>query len=169
MADKKSSVNLDVNCVCKDIVYDGNIELGKGNVIHPKSHFRTKGGPIHIGSYNIFEERVVIINERKEPLIIGDYNLFEVGTLIFSSNVGSNCNFQPRSQAEPGCKINDNCIIGPKCSIPSNLELPQNTVLYGTNKRRKHIPDVQMHQSLHVKHLSYLQEYLPKHNNCMHI
>jgi len=26
-----------------------------------------------------------------------------------------------------------------------------------------------MHQSLHVKHLSYLQEYLPKHNNCMHI
>ena len=33
---------------------------------------------------------------RKEPLIIGDYNLFEVGTLIFSSNVGSNCNFQPR-------------------------------------------------------------------------
>eukprot|EP00833_Pecoramyces_ruminatium_P006349 jgi/Orpsp1_1/1180381/evm.model.c7180000073156.2 len=84
----------------------------------------------------------IIYLNRKEPLVIGDYNLFEVGTIIASSNIGNNCNFQPRAQAEPGSKVNDNCVIGPKCSIPQNIELPQNTVLYGANKRRKHMPDV---------------------------
>jgi len=39
MADKKSSVNLDVNCVCKDIVYDGNIELGNYDSIVNKYKF----------------------------------------------------------------------------------------------------------------------------------
>lgn len=165
MAEKPNSINIDVNCVCKDIMFEGKIDLGKGNIIHPKAYFKTEGGPIHIGSYNIFEERVIIINDQKEPLYIGDYNLFEVGTIILSSNIGNNCNFQPRAQAEAGSKIGDNCIIGPKCVV-HNIELPPNTALYGPNKKRKYEPDVKMHQSLHLRHLSYLQEYLPKHNRC---
>ncbi|ORX77778.1 trimeric LpxA-like protein [Anaeromyces robustus] len=166
MAEKKNLANLEKNCVCKDIHFDGPIKLGKGNVIHPKAHLKSSGGPIYIGSYNIFEERVVIINERNDPLNIGDFNLFEVGTIIHNADIGSNCNFQPRAHAESDSKVQDNCIIGPKCLVPPKVELPQNTVLYGANKRRKHKPDVKMQQSLHLRHLTYLHEYLPKHNNC---
>ncbi|ORX56075.1 trimeric LpxA-like protein [Piromyces finnis] len=166
---EKQNLIPDKNCISRDIIYDGDIKLGKGNIIHPKAYFKTLGGPIIIGSYNIFEERVVIINERKEPLIIGDYNLFEVGTVIQSSNIGNNCNFQPRATAEDGSKIGDNCIIGPKCYVPTKTELPDNTTLYGANKRRKYIPIKDMQQNLHLRHLSYLHEYLPKHNRCMNL
>jgi len=38
----------------------------------------------------------LFMQSQKEPLYIGDYNLFEVGTIILSSNIGNNCNFQPR-------------------------------------------------------------------------
>lgn len=50
-----------------------------GTVLQPRCTILAMSGPIILGSNNIVEENVVIVNRLKQPMIIGDNNLFEVG------------------------------------------------------------------------------------------
>jgi acetyltransferase-like isoleucine patch superfamily enzyme len=65
----------------------GKVTFGEGCVVHPSCTIIAEGGDIHIGEYNIFEERVRIINRAKKDeqgklikrdMHIGNYNIFEV-------------------------------------------------------------------------------------------
>jgi len=66
-------------------------------VVHPSCSIIAEGGNIVIGEFNIFEERVKIINRArkdehgriiKKDMIIGNYNVFEVQSYIDSSDIG---------------------------------------------------------------------------------
>lgn len=49
----------------------------------------SEGGPITIGNYNIFEDKVIIINKSKtETMTIGNFNHFKEGAKIYNTNVG---------------------------------------------------------------------------------
>jgi len=50
-----------------------------GTVLQPRCTILAMSGPIILGSNNIVEENVVIVNRLKQPMVIGDNNLFEVG------------------------------------------------------------------------------------------
>jgi dynactin-6 len=51
------------NLICEGAFLQGNIILGHGNVLHPRSEIKSNNGPIVIGNDNIFEEQVLIENE----------------------------------------------------------------------------------------------------------
>lgn len=61
----------------------GKLNLGENNVFHCSIYLMSEGGPITIGNYNIFEDKVVILNKSKtEPMEIGSFNHFKEGAKI---------------------------------------------------------------------------------------
>eukprot|EP00842_Homolaphlyctis_polyrhiza_P002737 jgi/Hompol1/3464/HPOL_005231-RA len=70
------------------MVTGSSIDLGHDNVFHPlvKIIQGDDAGGIHIGSGNIFEEGVVIMNNRSD-VIIGDNNVFHTGCEYYTEAV----------------------------------------------------------------------------------
>nr|AAW26087.1 SJCHGC03086 protein [Schistosoma japonicum] len=65
--------------VCSECELSGEIIIGANTIIHPRARIIAEAGPIHIGSFNLIEEQVEIVN--KIPgftMKIGDHNVFEV-------------------------------------------------------------------------------------------
>lgn len=83
----------------------GLITFGDHCIVHPGCSIIAEGGDIHIGEYNIIEEKVRIINRIKKDengkpikrdMKIGSYNVFEVYTVIDSTDIGDMNEFQHR-------------------------------------------------------------------------
>ncbi len=74
-----------------------NIRFGAGCIVHPYATIKALGGDIYFGDYNIIEEKVEIINQKrndgkgqpiKKTMKIGNYNMFEVGASVDSTDIG---------------------------------------------------------------------------------
>ena len=72
----------------------------------------SEGGPIVIGNYNIFEDKVIILNKSKtEKMIIGSFNHFKEGARIYNTNVGSGNKFGINCHIDK-CYLENGNIIG---------------------------------------------------------
>ncbi|RKP06662.1 trimeric LpxA-like protein [Thamnocephalis sphaerospora] len=150
--------------VCQESQLTGNVSIGSGCVLHPKSCIIADVGPIVIGRNNIIEENVVIINRQKMPLIIGDENLFEVGAYVEGARVGSRNIFESRSRVVGATTVGNNCVIGIGCQTEVNETLSDCTVIFGGQlDRRLAKPDLTQ-MAVHARHLDYLRATLPKFN-----
>jgi dynactin-6 len=68
----------------------GEVEIGKGTVVHPSAKLLALCGPITIGENCLIEERVVIKNCTPDSVLsIGDSNCFRVGSIITSPFIGA--------------------------------------------------------------------------------
>ncbi|KAI8052253.1 trimeric LpxA-like protein [Syncephalis plumigaleata] len=151
--------------VCQDTHLTGNVSIGSGCVLHPKCSVIADVGPIVIGRNNIIEEGVVIINRNQMPLVIGDENIFEVGSFIEGAKIGSRNIFEARSRVVGATTVGNNCVIGIACQTDCNETIPDCTVIFGERlDRRISKPDPNQ-AALHLKHLEYLRDMLPKFNH----
>lgn len=67
----------------------GFVNIKKNNVFHSQVIFASEGGDINVGSYNIFEDKVIIHNiSSTETLNIGDMNYFKECSKIVSCQIG---------------------------------------------------------------------------------
>ncbi|CAG8547198.1 6137_t:CDS:10, partial [Dentiscutata heterogama] len=114
--------------VCQDTEMKGEIDIGSGTVLHPQCKILAESGPIIIGSNNIIEENVTIINKQPTPLIIGDENVFEVGCYVEGSKIGNKNIIEAKG---------DNCVIGAVCSTKKDEVIPNNTIIYGDHHNRR--------------------------------
>ena len=154
-------------------------------MLHPRCTILALSGPIFLGSNNILEENVVIVNRLKQPLTIGDSNLFQVGCRIESPTIGNYNNFGIRSRVSPHIAIRDNVTVGAGCIVlpcpfpspsPSEEEQEQEdsssietlksfTTVFGSDNRRRLNDSKEgtvQEKALFVKHIEYLRETLPK-------
>ncbi|CAG8511125.1 11365_t:CDS:2, partial [Scutellospora calospora] len=143
----------------------GEIEIG--TVLHPQCKILAESGPIVIGSNNIIEENVTIINKQPTSLIIGDENVFEVGCYVEGSKIGSkniieakgkyiiyNISFSieysqylhminftyilhSKARILGTTSLGDNCVIGAVCSTRQDEVIPNDTVIYGDHHNRR--------------------------------
>ncbi|GAA5840644.1 hypothetical protein JCM5353_000259 [Sporobolomyces roseus] len=122
----KDNFQVGTKCVVvADCDLRGEITIGSGTVLQPRCTILAMSGPIILGSNNIVEENVVIVNRLKQPMVIGDNNLFEVGCRIESPSIGSNNTFGIRSRVSPHLVVESNCTIGAGCIVlPSPFPLP---------------------------------------------
>ncbi|RUS16474.1 hypothetical protein BC937DRAFT_91159 [Endogone sp. FLAS-F59071] len=131
--------------VCQETELKGEITIG--TVLHPQCKLLAEGGPIILGSDNIVEENVIILDV--EGSKIGNQNIVEAKARIIGTT-----------------SIGDNCVIGTGCSTEMNETVPNNTVIYGYNHNRRMQANISKPQStLHARHLDYLREVLPKYNH----
>lgn len=115
----------------------GNVSIGSKTIVHPTAIINAKAGPILIGECNLIEERVTIINNSKEPMKIGSYNVFEVGCYSEAPIVGDNNVLEYKSFVGPKTIISRGCVVGAKCSVNTDEMLPVNTVIYGSECKRR--------------------------------
>ncbi|CAG8643245.1 1110_t:CDS:10 [Ambispora leptoticha] len=152
--------------VCQDTEMKGEIDIGSGTVLHPQCKILAESGPIIIGSNNIIEENVTIINKQPTPLIIGDENVFEVGCYVEGSKIGNKNVIEAKARILGNTSLGDNCVIGAVCSTKRDEVIPNNTVIYGDHhNRRTQTTCASQQSSLHARHLDYLREVLPKFNH----
>ncbi|GAA5910791.1 uncharacterized protein JCM6883_000317 [Sporobolomyces salmoneus] len=163
----KDSFSIGPKCVIvADCDLRGEITIGSGTVLQPRCTLLALSGSIILGSNNIIEENVVIVNRLKKPLVIGDHNLFQVGARIESPRIGDWNDFGIRSRTSPHVSIESYCTIGAGClvlpspfpspsasasrteppqeggedleEISTTLEtLPSNTHVFGSENRRR--------------------------------
>ncbi|KAF0415916.1 trimeric LpxA-like protein [Gigaspora margarita] len=123
--------------VCQDTEMKGEIDIGSGTVLHPQCKILAESGPIIIGSNNIIEENVTIINKQPTPLIIGDENVFEVGCYVEGSKIGNKNIIEAKARVLGNTSLGDNCVIGAVCSTKKDEAIPNNTVIYGDHHNRR--------------------------------
>ncbi|GAA5825197.1 hypothetical protein JCM10212_004423 [Sporobolomyces blumeae] len=125
-AEFKDNFQIGTKCVIvADCDLRGDVTLGSGTILQPRCTILAMSGPIILGSNNIVEENVVIVNRLKQPMVIGDSNLFEVGARIESPSIGSHNSFGIRSRISPHVSVGSHCSIGPGCIVlPSPFPLP---------------------------------------------
>ncbi|KAI8925199.1 trimeric LpxA-like protein [Entophlyctis helioformis] len=157
------------NTVCANVRIQGpDIDLGTNNVFQPLVRILQEdgAGPIVMGSNNIFEEQVTVINSGPAMLFIGDNNLFSTGSTIRSKYVGNNCTVSAKAVLHPDSSIQDNCVIGPRCIVAAGETVPENTVMYGTGDHvsRTRAKPLASQILLHPKHVEYLKDVLPKYH-----
>ncbi|CAG8556633.1 19966_t:CDS:10, partial [Cetraspora pellucida] len=145
--------------VCQDTEMKGEIDIGSGTVLHPQCKIVAESGPIIIGSNNIIEENVTIINKQPTPLIIGDENVFEVGCYVEGSRIGNKNVVEAKARILGTTSLGDNCVIGAVCSTKRDEAILDNTVIYGDHhNRRIQTASGGQQSSLHARHLEYLRE-----------
>ncbi|CAH8645437.1 unnamed protein product [Heterobilharzia americana] len=124
--------------VCSECELSGEIIIGANTIIHPKARIIAEAGPIHIGSYNLIEEQVEIVNKISgSTMKIGDYNVFEVGAHCYALQVGDNNVFEAKCHIGPNVKITHGCVIGAMSSMDSGETIPECTVVYGDEGHRR--------------------------------
>jgi len=148
----------------------GNIKIGSGCVVHPKSVILAEGGPIEIGKNNIIEENCIIINRllnakemivKKEvpTMVIGRNNHFQVGSQIMALNIGDNNCFEIRSIISENVIVGNGCTIGMNVRVPINQKIEDNSILYGPQLLTHNSPESSLnHQATHSKHLELLHK-----------
>jgi len=115
----------------------GDVSIGSKTIIHPTAFIHAKEGPIIIGECNLIEEKVVIVNNRKESMKIGSFNVFEVGSHCEAPSLGDNNVLEYKSFVGPKTVISKGCVIGAKCHVDTDEILPVNTVIYGEECKRR--------------------------------
>ncbi|GAA5928220.1 uncharacterized protein JCM15063_003824 [Sporobolomyces koalae] len=184
--DIKDSIQVGPKCVVVDSCdLRGDITIGPGTVLQPRCTLLALSGPIILGSNNIVEENVVIVNRLKRPLVIGDHNLFQVGARIESPTVGDHNSFGIRSRTSPHVTIGSHCSIGAGCIVLPNPfaattttsaatedetdatvdKVADYTHVFGADNRQTIYDSGEgsvQERALFAKHLDYLRETLPK-------
>lgn len=155
----------------------GEVTIGPGCVVHPTARIIARNGPITIGSNNLIEERVNIINNFTEPMVIGDNNVFEVYSQCETRRMGSNNIIECKAFVGPEIELTDNCIIGAGCRLPDTPKLSQseeqcqkepldvfkpNTEVYGKDLHRRVVRDLPA--SSHSSQLDFLRKILPNYS-----
>lgn len=111
-----------------------------------------------IGAYNLIEEYTKIINKNKDPMVIGSFNVFEVGSYCESSKIEDYNVVESKSRLGPKCILSSGCVIGSKCSVQTCETLPPNTMVYGSECRRRVMSERPPFQSYQ---LEFLTKILP--------
>jgi len=152
--------------ICQEADLRGEITIGAGTVLHPRCRIVAETGPIVLGTNNIVEENAVIFNKNSTPLIIGDDNVFEVGCYIEGLGIGNRNVIEARARLIGTTMIGNNCVIGSACTTDLHEKMEDNTVIHGADcSRRTQQPPSSAQGSLHLRHLEYLREMLPKYNH----
>ncbi len=115
-------------------------------------------GPIIIGDCNLIEENVKIINTNSKPMIIGSHNVFEVGSHSESSQIGDHNVLESKCVVGRETRISNGCVIGSMCSVNCDQLLSENTVIFGSDCKRRiqhEKPALQTYQ------LDFLSKILP--------
>ncbi|TPX60951.1 hypothetical protein PhCBS80983_g01470 [Powellomyces hirtus] len=143
------SQSTDANVICDESILEGNITLGKGNIIHPKCTIICEGGgPIVIGNGNVFEENVRVVNKSKPCL-----SVFEGGKM------GNGCTIEVGARVQDGTVLGDNVVVGTKCSTYPNQVMETDSVLFGAeHTQRGQTKSNRLQANLHIRHLEYLRE-----------
>lgn len=154
--------------ICREkTVILGDVTIGPDCVIHPTVSILAREGPIIIGSNNLIEERVVIVNSRQEPMIIGDHNVFEVDTCCEAPRIGNHNVLESKSKISPHVELTDNCIIGAGCEISNQKEanhgemrkIQPYTVVSGKDLTTRVVEDLPT--SWQTSQLEFLRKILP--------
>ncbi|KAM0752210.1 trimeric LpxA-like protein [Meredithblackwellia eburnea MCA 4105] len=103
--------------VVADCDLRGEISIGPGTIIHPRSTIVAMAGPIIIGSNCIIEEKCQIVNRSKRPMVIGDNNLFQVFCRVEAVSIGSWNTFGARCRVTHTIAISSYCNIGAGCTV----------------------------------------------------
>ncbi|KAJ1832261.1 hypothetical protein LPJ63_003672 [Coemansia sp. RSA 2711] len=152
--------------VCKNAIIEGDVQIGNGTVVHVGASIIAKNGPIIIGSNNIISERAVIINHNSTPLMVGDYNLLETESQIEGRGIGHKNVIQVRGKVVGQSTLGNNCVVGAMCATDPDENVPDNTVLFGNPQaRRIRADNNNEHLAIHMKHLEYIHEMLPRYNH----
>ncbi|CAG2117557.1 unnamed protein product, partial [Medioppia subpectinata] len=122
---------------CEETTLLGDITIGAKTVIHPTAHIDGSRGPVIIGDSNLIEERVTIVNTDTRPMLIGAHNVFEVGSHCESPAIGDHNVLESKCRVGPRTRLSDGCVIGAMCCVESDEVLPENTVVFGTDCRRR--------------------------------
>ncbi|KAG2180236.1 hypothetical protein INT43_004025 [Umbelopsis isabellina] len=137
-----------------------------GTILHPRCKVVAESGPIVIGANNIIEENAIIFNKNTTPLIIGNNNVFEVGCYVEGLGIGDKNTIEARARLIGTTVVGNNCVIGSACTTDLHEKMDDNTVIYGSDcLRRKQQEQTSAQASLHLRHLEYLREMLPKYNH----
>lgn len=136
----------------------GVVTIGSKTIVHPTATIRAESGPIMIGAYNLIEEYTTIVNKNKEPMVIGSFNVFEVGSCCESINVGDYNVLESKSRLGPKCILSTGCVIGSKCNVETCETLLPNTMVYGSECKRKIMSERPQFQSYQ---LEFLTKILP--------
>jgi dynactin-6 len=115
----------------------GDVTIGSKTIVHPACSIRALKGPIVIGECNLIEERVNIVNTSEKPMIIGSFNVFEVGTHCESPAIGDHNVLEYKSFVGKNTTLTTGCVIGAKCRVETAEQLPPNTVIFGSECRRR--------------------------------
>lgn len=116
---------------------EGDITIGSKTVIHPTATIIARSGPIIIGDCNLIEEYVTIINVSENPMIIGSHNVFEVGSYCESPQIGDHNILESKSRVGCETRISSGCVIGAMCAVNNDGILPDNTVIFGSDCKRR--------------------------------
>ena len=143
---------------CEQTKITGDVTIGSKTIVHPTAVIHAEKGPIVIGSCNLIEEFVQIINKNPEPMVIGSYNVLEVGSYTESMRIGDHNVLESKCRIGPKCLLTTGCVVGAKCCIMTHEELVPNTIIYGKDCSRRvqfEKPASQTHQ------LEFLTKILP--------
>lgn len=156
--------------ICREkTVILGDVTIGPECVIHPATTIIARNGPIVIGSNNLIEERVNIINDGPGTMMIGDHNVFEVDSHIQAPLIGNHNILEAKSLVGRNIELTNNCIIGAGCKLypPSlqdsseidSLRFQPYTVISGSELTRRTVPNLPA--SSHGSQLDFLRKILP--------
>lgn len=131
-------------CECEDSVFEGDITVSTGCIIHPRVTIIAKSGPIIIGENCLIEEYTTIIydtdadaseaeSDKAATLVIGANNVFEVGCEVRATQIGEKNIFESKCNVSSAVKVTNNCIIGAGCQLLGPQTLPENTIIHGRN------------------------------------
>ncbi|XP_054165489.1 dynactin subunit 6-like [Oppia nitens] len=139
MSTNKQNVKISIGSIvcCEETTLLGDITIGAKTVIHPTAVIDATKGPVVIGESNLIEERVHIINTCTQPLIIGSHNVFEVGSHCQSQHVGDHNVLESKCRVGSKTLLSNGCVIGAMCCVDCDQLLPENTVIFGTDCRRR--------------------------------
>eukprot|EP00096_Caligus_rogercresseyi_P002263 TRINITY_DN14348_c0_g1_i1.p1 TRINITY_DN14348_c0_g1~~TRINITY_DN14348_c0_g1_i1.p1 ORF type:complete len:179 (+),score=43.93 TRINITY_DN14348_c0_g1_i1:27-563(+) len=149
--------------VCCESELKGDITIGSKTIVHPKACIWALDGPIIIGDNNIIEEGARIINKNEGKsdedantpvMIIGSNNVFEVDSETHALKIGDSNVIEPKSFVGRKTVLSNGCIVGAGVSITTEETLRDNTVLYGSEVKRRIQVDRPAPQTLQIEFLS---------------
>lgn len=122
---------------CEQTNIVGDVTIGSKTIVHPASSIRALRGPIVIGESNLIEERVDIVNYSEKAMVIGSFNVFEVGSHSESPTIGDHNVLEYKSFVGKNTTLTTGCVVGAKCRVETAEELAANTVIFGSECRRR--------------------------------
>ena len=91
-------------------------------------------------------------------MTIGCHNVFEVGSHCESPEIGDNNILESKCSVGPQTRLSNGCVVGAMCSVNCDELLPENTVIFGTDCKRRTQHEKPAQQSYQ---LDFLSKILP--------
>ncbi|XP_057291209.1 dynactin subunit 6-like [Hydractinia symbiolongicarpus] len=149
--------------VCNEAEIIGDVSIGVRTVVHPKARIIAEGGPIIIGDGNLIEEQTLITNRRPgHTLLIGHSNVFEIGSRVEAIRIGDNNVFEAKTVVGPQIEVTNGCVVGAMCKLTSSEKLSENTVVFGSDCKRRKASEKPAPQMLQ---LDFLTKILPNYHH----